>query len=33
MPKKMVCLGVCDKFVGKLLTPPPDFPKTPPIGR
>jgi len=24
---------VCDKFVGKLLTPPPDFPKTPPIGR
>ena len=24
---------VCDKFMGKLLTPPSDFPKTPPIGR
>ena len=24
---------VCDKFVGKLLTAPSDFPKTPPIGR
>ena len=25
--------GVCDKFVGRLVSLPPDFPKTPPIGR